>query len=232
MRSSTRCPGPRYGPRRRPTRRASRRARCSGLFARQACVHCADSAARCRPCSHPGTAAAGRACSRCPGCRPSRCNGTAGSRMGDGAGGRLSRTCDLGGRSMSAVRTEATGPLALSFMMLLAVACQSAVPSAAAPTSPPAGVNAVAPTSTAARESQDDLVAWAKQEGQVVIYLGRAGHRCFRRPGRPAVASLRVLLGSATSSSSLGSCSKPATCSSRARRSFAPVTHASSLDIS
>jgi iron(III) transport system substrate-binding protein len=68
---------------------------------------------------------------------------------------------------MTGDRREAIGPLAVSFMLLLGVACQSAAPSAAPPT----------PTAAAGLVAKDDLVAKAKQEGQVVIYLGRAGSR-------------------------------------------------------
>jgi iron(III) transport system substrate-binding protein len=72
---------------------------------------------------------------------------------------------------MVARRTGIVGPIAVSFMVLVAVACQSAAPPASAPAA------TSAPAQAATGPSEDELVARAKQEGEVVIYLGRSGSR-------------------------------------------------------
>jgi iron(III) transport system substrate-binding protein len=80
------------------------------------------------------------------------------------------------GESMVDRRKHVVGPFAVAFMLLLAVACQSAPAPPAASTSVAPAITAAAQP-TAAPQSQDDLVARAKKEGEVVIYLGRAGSR-------------------------------------------------------
>jgi iron(III) transport system substrate-binding protein len=106
---------------------------------------------------------------------------------------------------MVARRKGVIAPLAISLLLLLGVACQSAAAPAAKPTTAPqptaaptsapaaaptsapaaakptaasgAPATAAQPAAAAQTQSDDELIAKAKQEGEVVIYLGRAGSR-------------------------------------------------------